>query len=139
MSKNIALVDKRTLSPAEKRQAALEARLFEMMNDPAGREFLERVVMTEGEDRALIDEVLGLEKHRKSRVAAYIRIDYADAGCFTPAEEFITEMVTAYEFGLTPLIARGALETFRINFEDMAMHVNDFSTRYKHKDLKKCV
>jgi hypothetical protein len=140
MSKNIALVDKRTLSAAEKRRAALETRLFEIMNgDEAGREFLERVVMLEGEDRALVDEVLSLGKYSKSRVAAYIRIDNAAAGCVTPAEEFITEMVTDYECGLTPLIAMGALETFRINFEEMAEHVKDFSTRYKRHDLNKCV
>ena len=57
------------------------------------------------------------------RVAQFIEIVEHDSGSATPAEEFITGLVTLYAYhGLTPNDAECSLENFRDNF-DVAIKV----------------
>lgn len=82
----------------------------------------------------IVGSVTELGVYRLQEIARFIDITEHDQGCTTPAEEFITRLVSHYhDFGLTPDYALHAIEGedgFRRSFDDAVEIARRFAATY---------
>lgn len=76
-------------------------------------------------------DLTDMSEDRRRELAHFAEILNNDHGYATPAEEFITKLVSAHiGIGLTPCCVDRYVEEFRDDFEDMADRVRQFARQY---------
>ena len=79
----------------------------------------------------ILKSVTGMDASGLQDVAQFIEICENNAGCITPAEEFITDLVMTHSgYSLTPDWAADTLARFRENFGIAVNVAGRFATRY---------